>query len=94
MPSSVDKVLELVAEYTGPPPPNAGPAELGVRSLLAMGIISSDLIPSDPAELDGLLDYLAAQCLLKRSDDAGQPDLVYEVLMGEPPEPTDATVVE
>jgi hypothetical protein len=79
MATSTEKVGELVAEYTGPPPPSAGFAELTVRSV-APALLNMGLLPEDPDDLDGLLDYLAAQCLLRRSDDAPPAALTLEAI--------------
>jgi hypothetical protein len=90
---SVQKVGELVGAYTGPPPPGAGVAELTIRSM-APALLGLGLLPDDPEDLDGLLDYLAAQCLARRSDDAAPAALTLDVLGLGAPEPDEAVVVK
>lgn len=70
MRTSLQKINELVAEYMAPPPEDAPPAELAVRSVVMMAWpMFEGVLPDDSRVIDDALEHIAEQLLELRSDE-------------------------
>jgi hypothetical protein len=72
VPNSLEKLEQLHREFvTTPPPPDAGGAELALRTLLVTaGPMLREQLPTSAGDLDDLLERGATFMLAMRSDDS------------------------
>jgi hypothetical protein len=88
--NSIEKLAQLQAELGEQPPEGEGTARMAQVASSLLPYVGP-MLPEDPAELDGLLLWLAAQVLARRSDDA--PRYVICELDGPPPPDTHVIVL-
>jgi hypothetical protein len=90
---SISKLNAKIEEYCGPPPADAEPMELMLRSAaLGLAPMVRQVIPDDPEILDEAFAAIARQILGLRSDEA--PVLALVLCGPDGPELIDGDAVE
>lgn len=80
MKTSIEKIHDLVAEYSGPPKEDDEGLELAMRTaVMTVGPLFLPMLPDDPNYLDAALEQMAIRLLAMRSDGCRQVQLVDDV---------------